>query len=120
VTEATFTTFDDWFAGRSIATSAAFFVPHLQPGMALLDAGCGPGSITLDFAEALAPIEVVGVDIDTAALERARKAAEERGVTNLRLEPGDIYKLRFPDASFDAVWTSSTMQWLRRPKKALA
>jgi ubiquinone/menaquinone biosynthesis C-methylase UbiE len=120
LTETPFTSFADWWAGRRIATSAAFYLPHLQPGMALLDCGCGPGAITIDFAEALAPTEVIGVDVDDRALDRARKAGAERGVSNVRFEHGDIYRLNFADASFDAVWTASTMQWLRRPRKAIA
>jgi ubiquinone/menaquinone biosynthesis C-methylase UbiE len=37
-------------------------LPFLRSGMTLLDCGCGPGSITLDFAEILSPGEVVGLD----------------------------------------------------------
>jgi ubiquinone/menaquinone biosynthesis C-methylase UbiE len=37
---------------------ADFFLPHLQSGMTLLDCGCGPGSLTLGLAEAVAPGQV--------------------------------------------------------------
>ena len=120
MSEAAFTSFADWWAGRHIATSAGFFLPYIQPGIALLDCGCGPGTITLDFAEVLAPREVIGIDVDDRALDRACKTAEERGITNVRFEHGDIYALDFANASFDAVWTSSTMQWLRQPRKAIS
>ena len=52
---------------RTAAAQADFLLPHLRPGMRLLDVGCGPGSITLDLAEVVAPGEVVGVDIDLSA-----------------------------------------------------
>ena len=48
---------------RTAARSAAFLLPHLRPGMRLLDFGCGPGSITVGLAGVVAPGEVVGVDI---------------------------------------------------------
>jgi ubiquinone/menaquinone biosynthesis C-methylase UbiE len=118
MSETQFTSFTDWFADRRIASSAGFFLPHIQPGMTLLDVGCGPGSITLDFAEALAPAEVVAIDIDPEMLGRARATAEQRGVKNVRFEEGDIHDLKFPAGSFDAVWTSSVMQWIDRPDKA--
>jgi SAM-dependent methyltransferase len=34
-------------------------------------------------------------------------------------QQGDIYDLQFPDASFDAVWTSSVIQWLDKPAQAI-
>lgn len=40
---------------RSAGNAAAFLLPHLRPGMRLLDCGCGPGTITLGLAEAVAP-----------------------------------------------------------------
>jgi ubiquinone/menaquinone biosynthesis C-methylase UbiE len=110
----------DWQKSRRLETSAAFFVPHLDRGMRLLDCGCGPGTITLDFAEALDEGEVIGIDDQANVLDHARKAANERGIQNARFEVGQIYDLQFEDASFDAVWTSSVIQWLNHPAKALA
>lgn len=48
----------------------------------LLDAGCGPGILTLRLAPLFA--ETVGLDPDVDMLEQGRRAAEERGVTGIR------------------------------------
>ena len=80
-----------------------FLLPHLQPGMSLLDCGCGIGTITLDLAELVAPGHVIGVDMDNAQLEIARASAQKRGLTNVTFEQGNVYELRFPSASFDVV-----------------
>jgi cyclopropane fatty-acyl-phospholipid synthase-like methyltransferase len=47
--------FEAELAHRTAAKEGAFFLPYLRPGMRLLDLGCGPGSITLGLAEAVAP-----------------------------------------------------------------
>jgi ubiquinone/menaquinone biosynthesis C-methylase UbiE len=106
-------------ARRVAATSAAFFLPHLQPGMRLLDCGCGPGSITVGLAEAVGPGEVVGLDFQPAQVERARALAAERGVPNLRVEVGSAYELPFADASFDAAFAHTLLLHLREPLRAL-
>ena len=98
---------------------ADLFLPHLQPGMSLLDCGCGPGTITLGLAEATAPGEVVGIDLEPSMIERANAFASERQVANVRFQVADIHELPFPDSSFDAVFTSAVLEHLVDPVKAL-
>ena len=42
-------------ASRTAENSAAFVIPYLTPGVSVLDVGCGPGSITCDFAGLVSP-----------------------------------------------------------------
>jgi SAM-dependent methyltransferase len=87
--------------------------------MAVLDCGCGPGSITVDFAEIVAPGLVVGVDIAEEQLAGARSLAAQRGISNVRFERGDIYELPFPDQSFDAAFANHVIEHLSDPVRAL-
>jgi ubiquinone/menaquinone biosynthesis C-methylase UbiE len=109
----------DYFAQRTAASHAGFFLPHVRPGMRLLDCGCGPGSITVGLAAAVAPGQVVGIDMDATQCEAARARAAASGLTNVRFETGDIYQLPYPDASFDAVFAHGVLDHLREPRKAL-
>jgi SAM-dependent methyltransferase len=106
-------------AARTAAQDAAFLLPYLLPGMELLDVGCGPGSITVGLAEAVAPGLVVGVDLQAAQIEQARALAAERGVNNLRFEVADIFRLPFADASFDVVFANAVLLHLHDPLAAL-
>ena len=56
-------------AKRTASQDAAFLLPHLRAGIHVLDAGCGPGSITLGLAAAVAPGEVVGIDFQPSLVE---------------------------------------------------
>ena len=94
---------------RGMAREAAFFLPYIRPGMTLLDCGCGPGSITLELAEALAPGEVLGIDRDSSRIEIATRLASERGVANVRFQTADVLELPFPDARFDAVFAHAVL-----------
>ena len=107
-------------AKRTAARDAAFLLPYLCPGMRLLDVGCGPGTITLGLAEAVASGEVIGIDLEPAQIEEARAVATERGVTNVRFEVGDAYRIPFADRSFDAVFAHTVLMHLREPVLALA
>ena len=109
----------NWQLSRSLTTAAGFFVPHLSPGMSLLDCGCGPGTITLDLAQVVAPGTVKGIDIDANSIEVAKANARDRSALNTTFEVGDVYQLPFPDNSFEAVWMASVLQWLKSPRQAL-
>lgn len=113
-------TWEAELAKRTASQAAAFLLPHLRAGMHVLDAGCGPGSITLGLAAAVAPGEVVGIDIQPSQVEQARALAAQRGVTNVRFEASNVYELPFPDGSFDAAFANSVLEHLREPVRALA
>ena len=66
---------------------AAVIVEHLllQPGMTVLDIGCGPGRVTIPVAKAIGPQgEVVAIDLQEGMLARAREKALAANLTNIR------------------------------------
>lgn len=104
-------------ARRSAAREAAFFLPHLAPGMTVLDAGCGTGGITRGLAKAISAERsgrLIGVDADANALEIARNEGLA-GIPGAELLQADVYALPFADASFDAVFCHGVLEHLRRP-----
>jgi ubiquinone/menaquinone biosynthesis C-methylase UbiE len=105
----------NYMTRRTAEREGAFFLPHLQPGMRVLDVGCGPGTITLGLARAVAPAEVVGIDIEPSQIDASRALAAEQGVTNLRFAVGNGEALDFPDASFDAVFSYATIEHIPDP-----
>src|SRR3954468_14786466 len=80
---------------RTAENSAAYLLDRLTPGMALLDVGCGPGTITADLAERVA--RVVGLDAAPAVLESARAEAARRGLANVEFAAGDVTALEYAD-----------------------
>ena len=105
---------------RTAENSAGYLLPHLRPGLDLLDVGCGPGTITVELARRVAPGQVVGVDREERPLQEARAAAADQGVDNVRFEVGDAYRLGYPGASFDIVHAHQVLQHLSDPVAALA
>jgi len=108
-----------FMAQRRAATHAAFFLPQLKAGMRLLDCGCGPGTITLDLARRVAPGAVIGIDRSDAQFASARAAAAQEGLA-VAFETGNIERLRFPDASFDAAFAHALFEHLPDPARAAA
>lgn len=107
------------FARRTAEVEAAFLLPHLKPGMRLLDAGCGAGTITVGLANAVNPGEVIGVDIGEDSLAYARSLAKEEGVQNVLFENENVYELSYADNSFDAVYSHMLLAHLAEPGKAI-
>lgn len=92
------------YVARTANRQAAFVLPYLHPGMNLLDIGCGPGTITLGLARAVAPGHVTGIDHDRQHIEAARKLAADRGANNTTFQIGDAFSLPFEDNSLDAAF----------------
>jgi SAM-dependent methyltransferase len=95
------------------------FVPERIPifkeaigeGHNVLDLGCRSGALTQHFVEGN---EVVGVDVDQAALAKA----EERGITPVVADVEE--PLPFPDESFDAVVAGELLEHLAFPETLVA
>jgi ubiquinone/menaquinone biosynthesis C-methylase UbiE len=103
---------------RTAENSAAYLLGRLRPGQRLLDVGCGPGTLTVDLARRVAPGEVVAIDRAEDILAQAKEHAAGQGVA-VTFQAGDVYRLGFPDASFDVVHAHQVLQHLSDPVAAL-
>src|SRR6516165_8360661 len=104
---------------RRTGGAAAFLAPQLRAGMRLIDCGCGPGSITVDLARAVAPGDAIGIDLRADALAQGRTLARERGIANVAFQAASVYQLPYTDGSFDAAFACAVLQHLAAPIAAL-
>jgi SAM-dependent methyltransferase len=104
---------------RTAEDSAAYLLPHLTPGLSVLDIGCGPGTITADLAALVAPGPVVAVDQFADVLNVARAESQRRSLSNVSFATADVHKLDFPDAAFDVVHAHQVLQHVADPVQAL-
>ena len=86
---------------RSAETHASHLLPHLRPGMRLLDFGSGPGTISVGLAKAVEPGELHGIDMEESQVDVARAAAVAGGHDTATFHVGDVTDLPFEDNSFD-------------------
>ncbi len=109
-----------FMARRRLDPNGAFFLPHLRPGVNVLDCGCGPGTITRDIARHVAPGRVVGLDFSADQIAAAAADAGTQGIANVEFRQGSAYALPFEDSSFDAVFSHALLEHLKEPDKATA
>lgn len=83
---------------------ARFIVDHLEvePGMNVLDAGCGPGRLTLPLASAVGPEgDVLALDVQAGMLVRVREKLQEAGLQNVRTVQAELGKGTLPLDAYD-------------------
>lgn len=105
---------------RSAPTHASHLLPRLRPGMRVLDFGCGPGTISLGLADAVAPGELHGIDVEESQIEMAVAAARAGGHENASFRAGDVTDLPFEDDSFDAAHCNAVLMHVPDTGAALA
>ncbi len=105
---------------RSLETHAAHLLPHLKPGLRVLDFGCGPGTITVGLARTVEPGEVHGIDIEESQIELARTAADAGGHGNAKFHVGDVTALPFEDNFFDVAHCHAVLMHVPDTPAALA
>ncbi|KAG2064597.1 UbiE family methyltransferase [Suillus decipiens] len=105
---------------RTAQNSASYLLPHIKPNMRILDIGCGPGTITLDFATLVGPTgHVTGIEpLPGDVLAQAREKATSRGITNVEFKIGDIFELEeiFKSRTFDIVHVHQVLQHIDRER----
>lgn len=100
---------------------AAITALGLQPGMQVLDIGCGAGTHLNLFADRIAPGGVV-TGLDIGADQLAIAAELHTGLVasgTVRVREGDLHQLPFDDASFDVAWMSAVLHHEVEPIDAL-
>ncbi len=76
---------------------------ELEPGMSVIDVGCGTGNLAFEAVERVGPRGLVtGIDAALGAIRVATEKAEHRR-DNVRFEAMDARRLRYEDRTFDAV-----------------
>ena len=96
---------------RSVIDQAA-----LQPDYAVLDIGCGTGTLAVLLKRLHPTIEVTGLDPDPKALARATRKAARTGV-EVRFDRGFADELPYPAATFDRVFSSMMFHHVPRSEK---
>jgi ubiquinone/menaquinone biosynthesis C-methylase UbiE len=97
-------------------------VQSLNRGIEVCDLGCAQGVATILMARAFPASRFTGVDISAEALETARTAIRDEGLTNICFEQGDAAELRHPNGlsgRFDYITAFDAIHDQTRPLEAL-
>ncbi len=85
------------------ATRRLFIESGIEPGMHVLDVGCGAGDVAFIVAELVGSTgRVTGVDVSPGAVSTATARAERKGITHVEFVHGDAHGVHI-DTQFDAV-----------------
>jgi demethylmenaquinone methyltransferase/2-methoxy-6-polyprenyl-1,4-benzoquinol methylase/phosphoethanolamine N-methyltransferase len=91
---------------------AALELVDIEPGMNILDVGCGTGSLTIEARRKLGSEgRMVGIDPSSNMIDLAQGKAAKAGV-EIDFQVGVIEKMNFPDDYFDLVLSSLMMHHL--------
>jgi ubiquinone/menaquinone biosynthesis C-methylase UbiE len=93
---------------------------ELVPGMKVLDAGCGPGRLTLPLAEIVGPHgEVTALDIQDGMLTRVRAKVQAAGLQNVKFLHAGLGTGKLPQAYFDRAVLVTVLGEIPDPMNAL-
>lgn len=104
-------------ARRTAADSAAYLIPLIRSTDTILDVGCGPGTISADFAALVEEGQgsVIGCDASEAVVQQATELVKSRNLSNLTFQQCDANALPFADNSFDIVHCHQVLQHVKDP-----
>ncbi len=89
----------------------------IRPGDRILDVGVGTG---LSFSVFPRHCKVVGIDLSTEMLKKAREKIEKNGLNNIKLLGMDAMSIGFKDDSFDKVFISHVVSVVPDPYRVMS
>jgi ubiquinone/menaquinone biosynthesis C-methylase UbiE len=104
------------------STRANNIVAHLdlQAGMRALDAGCGPGRLTIPMAQKVGPAGlVVALDLQAEMLGRVKLKAERADLTNIEFHSAKLGSNELQFGSFDRAVLAAVLGEIPDRKAAL-
>lgn len=91
------------------------------PGQTVLDLGCGAGPTTIELARRVGPDGVVlGVDIATEMLARARQRAAQEGVANVSFVHADVQSYDLGVGAYDRAFSRFGVMFYADPVAAFS
>lgn len=92
----------------------------LRPGMAVLDAGCGPARLTVPMARQVGPRgQVVGLDVQPEMLRRAQAKVDAAGLRNVELRQAGVGQAGLERDHFDRAVLATVIGEIDDPQAAL-
>ncbi len=77
----------------------------IQPGMKILDAGCGACGPAIDIASHIPDVRIEAVTLSSAQAAEGKQLIEDAGLADkIRVQVGDYHELPFDDETFDLVY----------------
>jgi ubiquinone/menaquinone biosynthesis C-methylase UbiE len=108
-----------WLIGERALKRRLIEQARIAPGHAVLDLGCGTGTLALLVKDACPTAQVVGLDIDPRILAIARSKIARAGA-DIRLVEGSATDPPLASSSFDRILTSLVLHHLTTEQKRAA
>jgi 2-polyprenyl-3-methyl-5-hydroxy-6-metoxy-1,4-benzoquinol methylase len=122
--------YEEWHSRYSVDEGAeapwhGMIKAHLRTediaGRRVLEIGCGRGGFSCWLAgHANPPCQIIATDFSITAVQKAGRYAHAAGLSRVRWAVGDIQAIAHPDATFDTVISSETIEHVPSPSSALA
>lgn len=116
------TEYDEWYSQKKgafvdrVESDLAFSMLKLEPGMKVLDVGCGTGIFSMKLAEK--GCIVTGIDVSEGMLAVAREKAAEKKLPIAYLQM-NATELAFDDGAFNAVLAMAAVEFIEDTARAV-